>query len=403
MQMEKTSRSAAGLIFLIMLAAAIVLLTPAEASAKSKSFEVKLKPTMKTIKVTWPKIKGAVKYKVYRADVTDVMWNDQDYPDLSKFKKVKTNKGKSKTRFIDKKVKKDRYYTYVIKAFNKREKQIACNYDPVNMPADCKSLSVPFLSNVGYGEDYANSPKKLYLGIMSGQGGVSGIGASVVVYRKAAGDKAYRKIDTFRLKHDYQITYADKTVSPGVTYTYQVQLYKKSGGKKYWSRRSAPLTIPAVNFTAHYTMKSLTPAGIYEGLDQLEITLVMANAGKYNGAATILTGRSWNGTEEYYCDDAGGKTHWYGLQFTQYSLDNVTWNKIPAKGVRLPGKDPLYLKAVLLRGEDPVLIYAGSEKGRLSSINSEDGLMNYAGPGSGYTNVRFDLAAGTGRLYNEYD
>lgn len=375
--------------------------------AREKAFNVHLNPALTSIRISWPEKKTAVKYKIYRADVTGVETGKDEIPELSAYKRVKTLKVKSlkgrKPQWSDKNVKKGRYYAYVVNAFDKNGKLIADSWDGSGwISYACKGLGRAWISNDGYGENDTNSRKELHISVMSDQVGTEVNNAQVILYRKRAGAGKFRKIAVRNLKNG-SLDYTDKKIKPGKSYSYRAKLMKRSGGRTYTSKMSKTITIPAVNFRANYKVRCLTPAGTYQDRDKLEITLLLQNKGKYNGRTTILKeGENFYGAE-YYSEKKGIGSGRYDFRFTMYSNDNVIWKPIPAKGVKLPKKKPFYLKGEILRGTNSEIFFGGSAAGWSSGIDSEGNMFDYEGPGSGYTSALLDLAAGTGSAYMEWD
>ena len=386
-------------IMMMFLIIGLAFLSPSTVSAKAKRFDVTLKPSLTSVKVSWPAKKGAVRYKVYRSEVTFTE-DDPIYPKLQDYKKVAALKGKTKTSWTDKKVKKFTYYAYVVKAFNQKGKQIACTYQTDDLSYACRGLGRPSLSNGGYGETYTNSRKKLHLYLSEDYYAASTKNAVAVIYRKAEGEKKYKKIATVRMKNGF-VEYMDKKVKTGVTYHYKARLIKKSGGKTYRSKKTNTVELPAVNFRAKYGVKCLTPGGTYNG-DTLEITLCISKAGKYDGKTLISpVDREWN--LYHYIPVKNTEGYQYPFRFTAYSSNNSLWKPIPEKGIELPAKGNLYLKAELQKGENDVIRFGGCSKGKESYIELEEPALTYQGPGVGYTMTVLDLSEETGSAYQEWD
>ena len=396
------------LLFSMTLLTCLLLFATAKPTAAAKeTFNVHLHPALTSIGISWPNKKAAVKYKIYRADVTDVEAGSDRIPERSSYKKVKTLKVKSpkgkRLNWSDKNAKNGRYYAYIVRAFDKNGKEIADSWDGSDwISYACKGLGRTWISNDGYGENYTNSRKELHISVMSDQAGIDVSNAQVILYRKKAGAKKFTKIATRNLKNG-SLDYTDKNVKSGKKYSYRARVIKKAGGKTYKAKMSKTITIPAVNFHAKYKVKCLTPAGTYTDRDKLEITMMLQNKGKYNGTTTILRKDGEYTGSEYHGEKKGGGSGLYDFRFTMYSKDNVTWKPIPTKGIKLPKKKPLYLKGEILKGEEPVIYFGGSAAGWTSYIDSEGGMFDYDGPGAGYTSAMLNFSSGTGGAYLEWD
>ena len=396
---------------LTLLACLLLLCMPAAVSAKTKAepFQVTLSPTLKSIRVSWPAQKKAAKYVIYRAvdDSEDI--EEARIPTLAEYKKIKTLKAKSRKktiRWTDKKVKDGKYYAYVVKAFDKGGTEIACTFeDEFSVCYARRGLGRPLIFNNGYGENYSNTPKALFLYIDQDPYAANVRKAKVVIYRKADGEKKYKKLATVKMKgKETVVEYTDKTVKPGTTYSYKTRIIKKVGRKTYKSRLSRPLTIPAVNIRVTYKVTCMTPSGTYTDRDKLEITLSLQNQGKYNGVTSILPAVGDFYDAEYYSKDKSGKSGVYNFRFTMYSRDNKTWTPLSPKAVDLPKEAPLYLKGEILRGDADAIYFGGNDKNwEYSYIDSEGGLFHYYGSGVGYTSSSLNLKAGTGSSYMEWD
>ena len=386
---------------LMLLLCGLLLFSPSSVFAKAKKLKVRAKSQLTSVQVSWSVQKGAVKYKVYRADATEAE-EGADYPVLSEYKKVKTLKGNGKTTWTDKTAEKGRFHAYVVKAYNKKGQEIASSFNKNSMDYACCGVPMPNLGNNGYGENFLNSRKTLYLWIQGVYSEFNLKNTDVLIFRKTAGGKKYKKLAAVKMKGG-TVEYADKSVKAGKTYYYKAQFAKKSGGKTYKSKKTKALVLPAVNFSANYKLKSLTPAGTYNQ-DKLEITFSMKNKGKYNGKTTLYAPENdWKGWSEYYNgqDSYSDGSEVYPFRLTAYSKDNKPWKAIPPKGISLPKKAPLYLKGEILRGDHNAIHYGLKEKG--FGISSTEQMIHYEGPGAGVTYAELSLSKGSGSAYQEWD
>ena len=385
----------------ILLTATVCIFAAGMVSAKANRFDVSLKPKENAIEVLWKAKDSAVSYRIYRAELLDPQVYGTDVPAWKQYKKVKTVKRKNRTSWTDKTGVKGRYYAYVIRAYDKKGRKIADTYRKGTAVFACRGLGKPSLWNNGYGENHTNSEKVLYLYISPDENGMSSSGAQAVIFRKEAGEKTYKKIASVPVGEG-SAEYADRTVKPGRTYLYRVQIVKKTGSGTCYSLKSDTVKIPAVRFRAKYKVRCLTPAETCTDWTALEITLILSNEGKYNGETIILPG----GNEEtsYTCSKLGnGGAYSYPFRFTHYSNDGSGWKKLPEKGIRLPSGSPLYLKGEISRGENESIFFGGNSKESVSLITSDSSLLDYQGPGFGETCMQLDLAAGTGWAYQEWD
>ena len=250
---------------LMVLTMVFSLITFTPTATEAKTFSQHLTANLKSITVSWKKVKGAQKYVVYRAKVK----RTQDNPKKKKFKKIKTV---YKRKYTDKKVKKNKYYAYYVKAV-KNGKTIKTTFNKNYMDHKCKGFEKATLLNAGYGESYQNSPTKLYLYADVGYNGYSPKKIKFVFYRSVKGSK--KKAKKMTLKKTKDGIYYDKKVKAEKTYQYKCKAYVKKGEKKYYSKISKKVEIRAVNFHASYKIESLTAPWTYgEELEtEFKITL----------------------------------------------------------------------------------------------------------------------------------
>ena len=385
---------------LMVLAVALSVITFTPNAVQAKRFKQHLTANLKSISVSWSKVKGAKKYVVYRAKVK----RSEETPKKSKFKKIKTV---YKRKYTDKKVKKNKYYAYYVKAV-KNGKVIKTTFNKNYMDNKCKGFERAQIGNAGYGENYSNSPKKLYLYTDVGYNGYSPNKIKYVFYRKVKGTKkAAKKMYLKKTKDGF---YYDSKVEAGKTYQYKCKAYVKRGKKKYYSKISKMVEIAAVNFHASYKIETLTKAGVY---DQKELfaEFKITKGKKYDGTTVFLSKETEDIDLGYRCyekkDTPEANQHSYTFTFTQYSEDGKTWKDIPKDGVELPADKPLYLKAKIAIKKDSKetkIYFAGNDsKYYFSGISSAGELLEYHGPGIGEGYANFDLIEGTGSSYQEWD
>ena len=376
------------------LATTVITFTPNNVQAKR--FSSSLTANLKSITVTWKQAKGAQKYVVYRANVK----RKDDTPKKSKFKKIKTLYTR---KYTDKKVKKNKYYAYYINAI-KNGKVIKTTFNKYYMDNKCKGFERAQLLNGGYGENHTNSCKKLYLYTDVGYNGYMPKKIKYVFYRTVKGTKCTAK--KMYLKKTRDGIYYDNKVNAGKTYQYRCKAYVKKGKKKYYSKISKMVEIPAVNFHASYKIESITKPGTYG--KELEAIFKISQAKKYDGTTVFFNKYSDEFDDAYCCyEKKDTQEHRYDIQLIQYSEDGKNWKDIPNKGVELSSSKTLYLKAKITIKKDSKetsIIFAGNDsKYYYSAIESYGRLLEYNGPGNGEGYANFDLIKGTGSSYQEWD
>ncbi len=172
------------------------------------SIKVK-KGTPGTVKISWKAIGGADGYQVYRKEGKD-----------GKYSRIKTIKSPSTVSYQDKKAVPGKAYYYKVRAFMKSSSGNKYSSYSAVKSADCK---VP-----------ATSWKKFK---------VSGYTAVSLSWKEAnvAGYRIYRKTDSGKyvcikkIKSKTTVSYKDKTVRPGHTYTYRIRGYQTVDGENYYS------------------------------------------------------------------------------------------------------------------------------------------------------------------------
>ena len=174
------------------------------------------KPTLKATKkethytkLSWGEVGGAQGYQVYRKEGSN-----------GKYEKIKTLRSLTDTSYKDKKITPGKTYTYKVRAFLK--------LNAGNFYSKCSSEKTV---------DYQISPVswqkfslKNYTTITLGwtKADVDGY----LIYRKTDSGK-YTKIQSIR--NIDTLSYQDKTVIPGHTYSYRIRSFKKVDGKNYYS------------------------------------------------------------------------------------------------------------------------------------------------------------------------
>ena len=388
-------------ISIILIAAAVMismtLVFPANtsfaASKKVKHINITTSPTMKTIKLKWKHKKGVRQYVIYRKLVESNPYiTDYKMSEYEKIGKVKVRAGKKKYTYKDKKVEKNQYYAYVLKAYKKKKgrKYLAyTSYQEGVMEYDCCGLQEPELLNGGYGENYMNGKNRTYLYVQR----VSGVEpSSAVLYRKAKGQSKYKKIKVKKVEagsFGCGMFYRDSSVKPGKIYYYKAKTVKKKKGKKYYSKASNTVRIPAVNFLAYYDVESVTAPG------EVGFFIIKISSAKYNGKLTLA-----HEAQASYSTEGNAAEDGKMLLLSQYSKGGKTWKTIPAKGLNIKAGQTRYLKFVSSDSEN---VNFGGNATEQSNLFMESADVEYDGPGNGFTQLDLDLVQGSGTAYMEWD
>ncbi len=362
----------------------------------AKYMGLDLKPAMKSIKLKWKKRSGIKYYVLCKKDVTKIIAKDPDAKvKLSQYKKLKRINAakKKKYAFTDKKVKKNHYYAYVIKAYKIKggKKTLAyTNYEGVIDEYRCPGLDRPEILNDGDGENHSNTLRKVYLYISSYYG-VDPQGA--VIYRKAEGETKYKKIKAKKSEKNTFTSYVDTTVKAGKTYYYKAKVYKKIRGKKYYSKKSKAFMIQDANTEGLYSIQSMTPAG------EVKEFVIRLSSKASNCNADLLFEK---GAEAEY-NSSSSQT--YRIVLAGYSHDNKSWSDIPEKGLILGGKDTIYLK--FRAKDDEVMKYdADTAESKVYADPDVSGsnLIKYRTNGYFKDSVfELDIQGGSGYAHKLYD
>ncbi len=398
-----------GLMVIAMVATSICF-APDNVQAK-KRFRVTTTSGLYSIKLKWTKNKKAKKYVIYRAKSK----SEYRIPKKSKYKRIKATKG---TKYLDKKAKRGCLYCYYVNAINKKGKKIATTFLDGYAEFRCKGLETPEFLDAGYGENYVNTRSKLYFYATFGYNGYGYKGhkkskkVKFAFYRRELGKKKYKRIKLRKTKDDF---YCDNKVESGKTYQYYAKTYVKTKKRTYYSKASSKVELSAVNFRASYKIQSLTKPGEYKGVDSIDVEFKVTKGNNYDGKTVFYKTKSQDDGPQYCCyENKGTKEedkHYYNFCLTHYSADGKKWIDIPKGGVQLPKTKALYLKGKISLNseeaakEDKTIIFGGNNKKYYCSniICEEQRLVEYFGSGSGVTYAYFDLIAGAGSAYQEWD
>lgn len=213
----KTSKIISGALAAVMVASTMAVGgVAASAATVKKPTKVKAVNTTKGIKISWKKVKGAKKYKVYRGK-----------------KVLKTVK---KAKYTDKKAKAGKKYKYAVKAVK------GSAVSKASKKVSVTRLKKPTLSSV----------KATAEGIKATWKKVKGA-TKYIVYRKSTGK--YAKLATVKAK-----TYTDKKVTSGTAYSYKVKAVKGTSKSVASAAKSATfLAMPTgMKFTADKAASKVT-------------------------------------------------------------------------------------------------------------------------------------------------
>ncbi len=356
---------------------------PEEASfsESEKKLSISLTPHMNDITVEWKDDNKISKYVIYRVDVTeDVLGPERDMTfELSSYEKI-AEVPCGKGSYIDKSVKTDHYYAYVVKAYQKiKEKNrlvyISDEYDDQYM-CQCCGLSAPDLLNGGYGEFSTNSKDCLYLYYQIYYGVEP---TSVILYRRAEGETEYQKIDfeTVEELREGSGEIKDSSVEPGEIYYYKIKTVRKDDGKEYCSKQSDYVRIPAVNFTGEYTVSKQPVSG------DPDKVIVKLKSDRYNGRLKISRIDPDSDDEEN------------AVQVIDFSFDNESWRSM---------KDQ---DAVISPGDTVFIQFGGKEiaSAREIYLDSDNGSvrLDYDGPGAGSGIMSIDFDRKIAEVYQNFD
>ena len=361
---------------------------------EAKTFSSTGHPKMNSIVIKWPKKKKAVKYIIYR---TTFKYQEPgvEYksPKKSKFKKVKAT---SINSFKDYKVKKNKYYIYYINAIGSKGSVISSSYKEDVENAYCKALERPYIYSNGNGEDYTNDSKHLNLTIRPGSWGYLPKKYKYQIFRRLKNEKKFKKIAT--VKNTVEC-FCDTKIKATKTYVYKVRSYYKKGKKKYYSKFSNTETMSAFDFSTSFKIQTLTKSGVYDQ-DELEVFLKLYDYKKTAADSYLL-----NQAVDYLSTDSKGNRYQLEIFMHEYSYDQKNWKIIPTDGIKIPRTKPIYIKAILSKGREKAIVFAGDDKANYSEslVDAEGGLLDYRNDSYGYTSSQFNLLKNRGSGYRESD
>ena len=292
----------------------------------AKYMEVTARVKNKTaVELTWNK-KSVSGYEIYRA----VSNKDGD---VGSYKKIATVSGK-KTKYVDKKAKYKKYYSYKVTAYKKSGtiKTVKFQGDAMAYTGMAKPEWEECLAS-----DAITTPTSIRL-----VGYTEGITPSrFEIYRKT-GPSGYKKIKTVK-GNNGGFVYEDTTVEKGKKYTYKCRTYRTIKGKRLYSKYSSPIKLSAVNKDALYTMQTLTREGKTK-------TITIGLTSQEGNGETIL--ENDNDYIIYNYITSKDKSDYLDMTVVSYSYDNVTWNEFPKDGIKLAENQTVYVQLEEINGKE---------------------------------------------------
>lgn len=255
-------------------------------------------PTM--IRLSW-KAKKVTSYKLFRAQKK----KDDNY---TKFKLV-ARLNKKSTGYVDKTVKKNQEYDYMLVGYRNGKKQytgskltytgLLCYFDEYQVP------------------DAYRSTKEIRLNI----GNYGMLPDGYEIYRRESGQEKYQCIAKVK-KASAAICRADKKVTAGKTYYYKARSYKTIGKKKYISKYSDVIKMSATNQKGIFQVKSVPEKCASENEMVLMIT-----SGAGNGSMQL----SDNGSiqlQQKPDDTSSSVEKVLSVDLKEYSTDGDHWSPV---------------------------------------------------------------------------
>lgn len=300
----RTSKIISGALATVMVASTLAIGgVSASAATVKKPTKVKAVNTTSGIKITWKKVNGAKKYKVYRGK-----------------KVIKTVK---KAKYTDKKAKAGKTYKYAVKAVKGKKTSKASKKVSVTR------LKKPTLSSV----------KATATGIKATWKAVKGA-AKYQVFRKSTGK--YAKVATVKTK-----TYTDKKAVSGTKYSYKVKAVKGKSTSVASAAKSATYLAKVTNIkitpqkeasTLTYTWDAVKGATGYTVTDRIsgkKVADVTTNSIVIKPETTNITYVSYEivatkGTVKSAANDLGMLFVPAGSYFTD-KADNTVHAKVALK------------------------------------------------------------------------
>ena len=296
-----------------------------EDEIESGECNVSIDSSLDEIIVSWNNVDKAAFYRLYKVDMSKVKkdedGNYDNYVQMDKKLIVKLGDFEGNI-YRDKDVKYGNDYRYYIEAIGNEdgnEKAITFSWSEYR---HC-GLSKPKIGLSDYdGTDYSFDEQNAMF-INFGEGTFPD---GYILYRKAEGEKEFKKIDEISDKVIRDLDYyCDTKVEYKKKYTYKVKTYKMKNGERIYSEDSEELVITTTNYYPTYKVS-------LEGNSQ---------NGREGFEFSIKSDKDNSDTVFY---KSGGYFGEAPLIMSKYSTDNKNWKEIPKEGVVLKEEEKLYFK-----------------------------------------------------------
>ena len=324
--MKNTSHRYTRTLAACLLVAVMILLY--RQSAQAMTVKAKLIDQNK-VKLTWHGVKKATAYKIQLV---------QEKNDKLTYKTIKVL-GKGSRSYTIGKLKKNRSYQFCVVACKKKKgklKEIEYGYQDVYT-----GVASPYWDDYAWA-DAPCSPTKIVLWLDGGSASYGLKPSGFQIYRKEAGTSGFRKIATVGVKTS---KYTDKKVKAGKTYQYKYRAYAKFRGKKKYSAYSEILQRRAVNQEGSFLCSQVSRTAT-------ELILKISSDVN-NGLLEFRSGTEYflgDTTDPYWYDEDGDII---GVQPTQWSSDNRSWNSIPEDSpATVDGGESIYIRFTCDEGKD---------------------------------------------------
>ncbi len=159
-------------------------------------------------------------------------------------------------------------------------------------------------------------------------------------------------------------------------YYYKIKTVKKEDGKRYCSKGSDYVRIPAVNFKGKYTVTR-------ERSSEPDKVIIKLKSDRYNGRLKISQ-------TDFDSDDEDS-----AVQIIASSSDNESWKPIEDQDVVISPGETVFIQLAGKGIASEHEIYLDSDNGSVR--------LDYDGPGAGYGIMSIDLDKGIAEVYQNFD
>lgn len=353
-----------------------------------------------SITLSWDERDGIGYYEIFRTDISGTDYGNEDVvPDLKDYELIAEVDGATSS-YTDEDVETGHTYGYAVTGFSGLfgfTKEVCTTYEQGSITYETAGPGKPGLLNNGDGENYENSKDCIYLYVESYEGMDPD---GVELYRKGSADADFEVIGFTRQDSDKEIK--DDTVEPGETYTYRARTFVNQDDRKVHSPYSDEITIPAVNFSAEYSIETISSTD--------DTFVIRVTSGEYNGETVFDSDMPAKYTVQ---KDENGAVSVFSAILIAYSNDNDSWQDVPEEGVSIDAGDCIFLKYKLSaydgydENADPEaeVFFGGNEavQSELFMDETDCGGAKYFGSGSGCTIMTLDLVTGEGKAYLDWD